>query len=91
MDRDELSPRHLLYALVGAALQLVMGVFVLASGLVAPPWAVALLVAVWLLGVVSSLRSWRDKMFSPLLWGVVVGVVWVGVVSVGGAVLGWNP
>ena len=86
----ELTPRHALYALVGAALLLVMGILVLASGLVAPWWAVGLLATLWLVGVVASLRNWRGKMYSPLLWAVGIGVAWVGLISLGSAVLGWN-
>ncbi len=88
---DELSSRHVLYALVGAALLLVMGVFVFASGLVAPLWAVGLLVAFWGFAVMSSLRTWRRKMLSPVMWGVAVGLAWVGLISIGGAVLDWSP
>lgn len=86
----ELTPRHALYALVGAALLLVMGVLVIASGLVAPPWAVGVLVALWLVGLVDSLRRWRTGMYVPLLWGVGIGLAWVALISLGGAVLGWT-
>lgn len=87
----ELSSRHVLYALVGAALLLIMGVLVAASGLVAPLWAVGLLAAFWLYAVIASLRTWRRRMFSPVVWGVAVGVAWVGLISIGGAVLDWAP
>ena len=89
-DRPELTDRHVLYALVGAALLAVMGVLVLASGLVAPTWAVVLLGVFWLVAAGASLAGWRRKMYLPLLWGVIVGVVWVVVISVGGAVLDWR-
>ena len=86
----ELTPRHVLYALVGAALLLVMGVFVLASGLIVPPWGTAVLVAVWLGAVVMALRTWRRKMFAPVMWGVLVGVFWIAFVTFGDLVLGWT-
>jgi hypothetical protein len=86
----ELTPRHLLYALVGAALLLVMGVFVIASGLIVPPWGTAVLVGVWLGAVIMALRSWRRKMFAPVKWGVLVGVFWIAFVAFGDAVLGWT-
>lgn len=38
---DEISQTHLLFALTGAALMLTIGVFVFASTLIAPVWAVA--------------------------------------------------
>lgn len=90
-SNDELSSRHVLYALVGAALLAVMGVFVFASGLVAPLWAVVLLGVFWVYAVVASLRSWRRRMYSPVMWGVAVGIAWVGLISAGGAFLDWSP
>ena len=86
----ELTSRHVLYALVGAALLAVMGVFVLASGLVVPPWGTVVLVAVWLTSVVMALRSWRRKMFAVVTWGLVVALFWIAFVGFGDAVLGWN-
>ena len=90
-DVDQgLPPRHILYALVGAGLLGVMGVFVLASGLVVPPWATAVLVVVWLVAVVMSARTWKRRMFGPVLWGVVVALFWVAFVAGGEAIFGWN-
>ncbi|HSF85319.1 MAG TPA: hypothetical protein VLG28_06630 [Acidimicrobiia bacterium] len=85
-----LPPRHILYALVGAGLLGVMGVFVFASGLVVPFWATAVLVLVWLVAVVMSVRSWKARMFGPVMWGVVVALFWVAFVAGGEAIFGWS-
>lgn len=89
-EAPELTDRHVLYALVGAALLVVMGILVLSSGLIAPPWAVVLLGIFWLAAVAASVLGWRQKMFLPLMWGVVVGVVWVVAMTLGGALLDWR-
>lgn len=87
---DELTPVHVLFVLIGAALHLVVGFFVAASGLVAPPWGVAILVVVWVIGAVVALRRWRSSMFVPLIVACATAVFWIGLVAFGGAVLGWN-
>jgi hypothetical protein len=87
---DELTPRHVLYALVGGGLLLVMGVLVFSSGLVAPPWATVVLVAAWAMCVVMAVRSWRRYMFAPIGWGVAIGVLWIALLAFGDAVLGWS-
>ena len=86
----QLSATHVLFALIGLALHLTMGVFVAASGLVAPPWGVAVLAAVWIATAVLSLRRWRRQMFMPLLMAAAVALAWIGLVAFGGAVLGWQ-
>lgn len=86
----ELSPRHLLYLLVGSALIAVMGVLVFASGLIVPPWGVAVLAAAWIAAVVAALRTWRSRMFGPLLAGVAIATFWVVFVLAGEALFGWT-
>ena len=82
---------HVVFALVGAALHLVIGVLVFASSLVAPLWAVVALGTVWLVAAVWSWRRWRSSMFAPLVAAVVVAAVWIGALSAGAAWLDWNP
>ena len=90
-ELDEgLPARHILYALVGAALLAVMGVFVFASGLVVPTWATVVLVIVWLVAVAMAARAWRKRMFAPVMWGVLVALFWVAFVAGGEAIFGWN-
>ena len=87
---DELTPTHLLFALIGLGRMLMVGVFVLASTLIAPTWAVALMGAVWVVAAVWAGRRWRQSMFAPLLASLGVGVLWIVVVNVGSAVFDWN-
>jgi hypothetical protein len=86
----EISQTHLLFALIGAAMMVVIGVFVFASTLIAPPWAVAAMGVVWLAAAIWSATTWRRSMFAPLLAALSVGVMWIVVVNLGDALLGWT-
>lgn len=86
----ELTPVHLLFALIGAALHLVIGFFVAASGLVAPAWGVAVLVVAWLAGAVVAVMRWRRSMFLPLLVACGTAAFWIGFLTFGDVVLGWT-
>jgi len=87
----EISSRQLLYLLVGAALLVSVGVLVLASGLIAPLWAALLLDVAWLGAAIVSVVQWRRRPFLPLLAGLGIGILWVFVIAVGNAFLGWQP
>lgn len=73
----------------GCLLHAVVGVFVFSSGLVAPAWAVAALVAVWFAGA-ALLWRWRRRPGWALLVPVATGAVWFLAISAGGAWLGWS-
>jgi len=61
-----------------------------ASGLVAPGWAVGVLLGIWLALSAVAVRLWRSRPALLLLLPVVDAVVWVTVVSLGEAFLGWT-
>ena len=73
----------------GCLLHVVVGVFVFSSGLVAPAWAVTVLIAVWLVGA-WLLWRWRRRPGWALLVPVATATVWFLVISAGGAWLGWS-
>lgn len=89
-ESPQITPRHLLYSLVGWGLQAVFGVFAFASGLVAPPGGVAVIVAVWVLTAGYSIARWRRTPLIPLGMGLLAGVLIVGIIAFGGAFLDWN-
>ena len=86
----ELTPRHLLYSLVGWGLQAAFGILAVASGLVAPPYGVMIIMAVWLATAVYSVLRWRRTPLIPLGMGLLAGVLIVSIIAFGGAVLDWN-
>ncbi len=86
----EISPTHLLFALIGLGLMGMVGIFVFASTLIAPVWAVVVMGAVWLAAAAWSWARWRQSMFAPLLAAIAVGALWIVAVNLGDALLDWN-
>jgi hypothetical protein len=75
---------------LSAAAHLVVGVFYLSSGLVAPLWAVAVLAVWWLLLAVQLSRlALRGSWWTPAV-PVVAFATWYVVLTVGERVLGWT-
>ena len=76
---------------VAAALQLVVLVpFTVASGLVAPLWAVLLLYAAWIVGALVLLRLAQRRPFAtPVVPVANAGVLWL-VITLGEQWLGWT-
>jgi hypothetical protein len=76
-------------ALSGAAHGLV-GVFYLASGLVAPGWAIAVLALWWVLLAVLLVRlAVHGSWWTPAV-PVVAFATWYGVLTAGERLLGWT-
>ncbi len=75
---------------LGIAAHLAIGFFYLASGLVAPPYGVVLLMALWVALLVVGLRLLaRRPLWTPVVPGAAVAL-WAAVVSFGEFVLGWR-
>ncbi|MFC7246635.1 hypothetical protein ACFQO7_29495 [Catellatospora aurea] len=75
---------------LGVLAHLVLLPFYLASGLVAPLWAVIVLVAVWAALLVLAIRWWRTRPLLVPLAPVVALAVWFAGISAGEAWLGWT-
>jgi len=88
------SPKHSFGALIagwaGMAVQLATVVWYMASGLLAPGWAVIGLLVIWLglFGVAIYLLVKRPAWV--LVVPVVTALVWFGVMAAGDAWLGWT-
>lgn len=76
---DEHSPEayRTLFALVGAGLQALALLLILASALVAPWWVVTGLLVVWLFSTLWSWRRWSERMWLPTATGTMVLVLWI--------------
>lgn len=72
------------------ALLLAMGVFYLSSGLLAPLWAVIVLVAVWLALVVTGVIWFRSHPLRVLVLPLLAAGIWFGALAAGEAWLGWT-
>ena len=82
--------RHLIGSFVGMAGMASVLFLVLASGLVAPAWAVALLTVVWLVLFVIGTRWFMHHPWRVAALPVVMVLVWVATVSAGAAFLDWT-
>jgi hypothetical protein len=81
--------RYVLGALALAAM-LVLAPFFVSSGLIAPVWAVIVLVALWLALFVLGCLWIRRKPLWVVPLPFVAAAIWLGVMSAGGAWLGWT-
>lgn len=75
---------------LGLAAHLLMLVWYAATGLVAPAWAVAGLLVVWLVLLGYGLRLLRRRPAAVPLVPLAAAVIWLAVVSAGDAWLGWT-
>ena len=73
----------------GALMHLIVGAFVLPSGVLAPWWAGFGLVALWLVGA-RLLWAWRHSPVRTLLVPVAMAAIWWAALTAGDAWLGWT-
>lgn len=75
---------------MGIAAHLLLLPWYAASGLVAPGWAVAVLLAVWVALLAMAIHQWKARPYVVAAIPITAVVVWLAVVSAGGAWLGWT-
>jgi hypothetical protein len=78
------------WGFVGVAGMVAMFFPYAASGLVAPYWAVAVLLVVWLVLMVVTCRWFMPHPQRTLVMPVVALIVWFGAVTAGGIFLDWT-
>ena len=87
-------PKHSVAALIagwaGLLAHLATLVWYLASGLVAPGWAVVVLLLIWLALLGLAIYLLRTRPVWVLVVRVLAAAVWFGAVSAGEAWLGWT-
>ncbi len=76
---------------VAWALQLVVGWFTASSGLLAPLWAIVMLVVAWVAAVWLLVRTTRRQPLTAPLVPLANGVLWWAVMAAGATWLGWTP
>lgn len=81
------------YVLGGLALAATVALapFFLASGLMAPGWAVALFIAIWVALVVLGALLVRRRPLWVIPIPFAAALIWLGGMSAGEAWLGWTP
>lgn len=75
---------------LGLAAHLVLGLWYAASGLIAPAWAVAGLLLVWLALLAVAIRLLRCRPALVPLVPLTAVLIWLAVVTAGDAWLGWT-
>jgi len=75
---------------VGLAAHLVMGFYYAVSGLLAPLWAVAGLLVIWVILLVVGLRLRNRRPWWMLAVPVADLVIWLIVITAGEVFLGWT-
>ncbi len=72
-------------------LHLAVAVFPLsASGLMAPPWALAVIALGWLVGLIAVWRIGSRRPFAALLVPIGTVAAWFALMSMGEFLLGWT-
>lgn len=84
-------PWFVVAVVVAALAQLVVGFYYLASGLMAPLWAIVLLGVWWVVLTLVGVWLVRRRSYLVLLVPVVAAATWFGVMTFGESVLGWTP
>lgn len=75
---------------LGMAGLAVIGFFYLASGLVAPLWAVVVLMVIWIGLVVVGIVWFRPHPLRVLVLPVAAAAIWWTVITLGDRLLGWT-
>ena len=87
--RDGHRLARLVGLVFGALMHLIVGAFVLPSGVVAPGWAWIGLVTLWVVGA-GLLWTWRRSPVRTLLVPVVMAAIWWATLTAGDVWLGWT-
>ena len=85
----ERRPLDTVLTVLGFAAHGVVGFFVAASGLMAPLWAVMVLAAVWVVGLVVMIRG-RSSLAIVIGVPLAMAAVWVATMWAGGEFLDWT-
>lgn len=91
MQRDRGTVARYVVGGLALAATVALAPFFVASGLMAPGWAVVLFVGIWLALLVLACVWIRRKPLWVVPVPFVAAAVWVGGMSAGGAWLGWTP
>ena len=83
-------PWFVVAVVIAALAQLVTGFYYLASGLMAPFWAIVLLGLWWVVLTLVGVQLVKRRSYLVLLVPVVAAATWFGVMAFGGSVLGWT-
>jgi hypothetical protein len=90
MPRDQRTTVKYVFAALALAVMVAIAPFFIASGLMAPGWAVGIFIAIWLALFVLGCLWIRRKPLWVIPLPFVAAAIWLGGMSAGGAWLGWT-
>jgi len=88
--RQRLSATHVLLSLFGWGIQALFGLVAFASGLIAPPVGVAIIIFLWCATAVVSLTLWRRAPWVALACGLGAAALILATITIGDLVFGWT-
>ena len=91
MAQDTRTVVKYVVAALALVAMLVLAPFFIASGLMAPGWAVAVFIAIWVVLFVLGCVWVRRKPLWVIPLPFVATAIWLAGMSAGGAWLGWTP
>ncbi len=91
MARDTRTVVKYVLGVLALVAMLVLAPFFLASGLMAPGWAVVVFSVIWVALFVLGCLWIRRKPLWVIPVPFVAAAIWLGGMSAGGAWLGWTP
>jgi len=91
MPQDAATVAKYVVAGLALAAMLALAPFFLASGLMAPGWAVGIFITVWLLLFGLGCYWIRRKPLWVIPLPLIAGMFWYGGMTAGEAWLGWTP
>ncbi|WP_437968446.1 hypothetical protein WMF04_03765 [Sorangium sp. So ce260] len=77
-------------AWAGIAVHLVIGLAYAFAGLLAPPWAVAVLWALWIALLVMAILVRRRRPWLAAATPLISAALWFGLLTLGERLLGWT-
>jgi hypothetical protein len=91
MPRDARTGAKYVAGVLALAAMLAISPFFIASGLMAPGWAVGIFITVWLALFVLGCLWVRHKPLWVVPLPFIAAAVWFGGMNAGAAWLGWTP
>ena len=91
MRHDAPTVATYVFAALALGAMLVLAPVFIASGLMAPDWAVAVFVAIWVALLVAGCLWIRRRPLCILPLPFIALAVWFGGMTAGGELLGWTP
>lgn len=83
-ESHDAASYRLLFGLIGLGLLALVGIFIVASALVAPGPVVVVLIVLWIAGAGVAAWAWRTLAWAPLVIGTALAIIWIAAITISG-------